>query len=209
MCRVKCNRGFTLVEIIVVIVLLGILSIATTIGINAYSQRSVFNQAYQLQKDISHIQALALANNLALRLTFSQSTSQSGFTSYRYTVICRTTTASSPCTSQNAIPINPVTGQLFDVLLTDSVILQATIGASTTIATLPVSVDFDSVGRPASASGLIATEPVNTFRLSTANTLPAKGNTAPAIVTLHPLTGFSSVTNCGVLTNGVKPTNCP
>ena len=121
--------GFTLIELVTTIVVIGILSAVVMANINARAQHSVTTQADQLRRDLSHIQMLAISRGRRLRLTTTSTT---------YTVAVCTTSA---CGATTALT-DPATGQNFSVTLTNGV----TIAGST--------LDFDSLGRPQSNGSL-------------------------------------------------------
>lgn len=158
--------GFTLIEMIVVLSIIGVLAVSVMVQMNATSARAAVNQADQLRRDLSHIQMLALSWGVTLRL----STAADGKS---YSVTCRGTNAYTPCTTLDMVPTDPATGRSFSVILTDNVLIAPTSNL----------VDFDSLGRPTSGGVIITTNPARTYTLS--------GNGASATVTLRPVTGFA------------------
>lgn len=134
-------RGFTLVELIITILLIGIFSAVMVINISAKIGHSVTTQADQLRRDLSHIQLLAISRSSRLRLLVN---------SGGYTVVA---CATSACSTTNALT-DPATGENFSVTLTDGVTLSPS--GST--------LDFDSMGRPQSGGSLMATN--RTYTLS-------------------------------------------
>jgi MSHA pilin protein MshC len=161
--RHLCN-GFTLVELIIVLIVTGILAAVSVTSITAKKTYAVNTQADQLRRDLSHAQLLALSWGVALRLTAS---------STGYAVTCRSTNTGTPCTTLGGQPSDPATGNSFGVTFTDSVTM--TSSCST--------VDFDSMGRPISGTTLLITNPVCTYTLT--------GNGRSVIVYLRPLAGFA------------------
>lgn len=153
-------RGFTLAEFIITIVILGILSAAVMTNMSAKAQHSVITQADQLRRNLSHTQFLAISRGARLRLT----TSANGYA----VTVC----ASSACAATSAL-IDPATGQAFSVTLTDGVTLSP---AGNTL-------DFDSLGRPASGGSLLSTNPARTYTLT--------GSGRSVSVSILPLTGFA------------------
>lgn len=127
------SGGFTLVELVITIILIGILSAVVMTNISAKAQHSVTTQADEFRRNLSHLQLLAISQGVRLRLT----TASTGYT----VVVCTT----SACTATNALA-DPATGQNFSVPLTDGV----TFSSASTL-------DFDSLGRPQSGGSLITT----------------------------------------------------
>lgn len=137
------TSGFTLLELVITMVFVGILAAVTVTRISALAQHSVTVQADVFRRDLSHIQLLATSNGSRLRLLVN-----SGGTNYSV-VTCTT----SACTT-TATLTDPATGANFNVNLTDNVKLT------------PVSstLDFDSLGRPQAGGSLITT--ARSFTLS-------------------------------------------
>lgn len=163
------RRGFTLVEMIAVMLIVGVLAAAVVVRIGATNDRAAINQADQFRRNLSHIQMLALGWGVTLRLA----TAADGKS---YFVTCRSYVSGTPCptaTSVGTIPIDPVTGEDFSVTLTDGVL----------ISPAGNSIDFDSLGRPVSAGSLIATNPARSYTLS--------GGGTNATILLRPITGFA------------------
>jgi MSHA pilin protein MshC len=165
-------KGYTLVEIIVVLVVMGILSIATMLRLDSVTQRDVINQADLLRRDLAHLQAIALSTGLALRLNGNSGS---------YTVTCLTVASGTPCMTAGATLIDPVSNSAFAVTLRPGVKLTVVNSVNVDAPTI----DFDSVGRPFEAGVLLATNPARTFILTGA------GETSK--VTLQPITGFTEV----------------
>lgn len=126
------SAGFTLVELIIAIILIGILSAIVITNISAKAQHSVITQADELRRNLSHIQLLAISQGKRLQL----SVNLGGYTVYE----CPDTA----CTNPSIVTTDPATGQPFVVTLTDGV-------AFTSDSTL----DFDNLGRPQSGGSLI------------------------------------------------------
>lgn len=156
------HHGFTLLELVIVIMLLGILSAAVMLNINAQAQHSVTIQADEFRRNLSHIQLLSISQSKRLRL----STNALGTS---YTVVSCTTSA---CSSTSAV-IDPATGANFSVAMTDGVTLAPTNNI----------LDFDSLGRPQSGGNLIASSPARTY------TLAGSGRSVQVLVS--PITGFA------------------
>lgn len=162
-------RGVTLIELVVTIALVGILSAVTVARVTTTSARSVANQADRMRRDLAHVQMLAMTWGVAL-----------GFnaTTTGYYVTCRSTRTGTPCTTLNATPTDPATGDPFSVTLTDSV----TIGRAS-------SVDFDSMGRPMSGTTLLSANPCASFTLS----YTSGSTTVSSTVSVRPITGLAEV----------------
>lgn len=156
------SSGFTLVEFIVTIIVIGILSAVVLTNLNTVAQHSVITQADEFRRNLSHIQLMAISQGQRLRLSVN-----AGGTSYSV-VSCNT----SACTATSAVT-DPATGQNpFSVTLTDGV----------TIAPTSSTLDFDSLGRPQSGGSLITG--TKTYTLS--------GSGQSAFVGVLPITGFAS-----------------
>lgn len=128
------STGFTLVELVIAIVIIGILSAVVITNISARAQHSVTVQADEFRRNLSHLQLLAISQSSRLRLSVNAAGTN-------YTVVSCTTSA---CTATSALT-DPVTGQNFSVDLTDGV----------TLAPASNILDFDSLGRPQSGGNLI------------------------------------------------------
>ncbi len=135
-------NGFTLLEFVIIILLIGILSATVSLKLSAPGQYSVTTQADAFRRDLSHIQLLAISTDQRLHL----SVNTQGYT----VATCKT----SACLATNPLT-DPATGQNFSVTLTDGV----TFSSASTL-------DFDSLGRPQSGGNLIATNPARTYTLS-------------------------------------------
>jgi len=131
-------RGFTLVEFVIVVILVGILAATVMISFNAGRQHSVVVRADEFRRAISHAQLTALSQGARLRLT----TTASGYS------VCDTATCP-------AILTDPTTGGPFSADFSgENVILSAAPIAA---------IDFDSMGRPQSGGALLATTTTFTF----------------------------------------------
>lgn len=151
MCHCAANRnrngGFTLIEFVVVIVILGVVSTYAIVKIPSPAEATLPSQARTLASNLRHAQNLAIT--WGERLVVSASGSS-------YSVACRTAATTAPC---NASPvIDPVTGSSFRVSLQKGV----SFGTPTT-----ASLDFDSLGRPVDSNGVLLTaEPSASYTLS-------------------------------------------
>jgi prepilin-type N-terminal cleavage/methylation domain-containing protein len=155
--------GFSLIELVVVIVMTGVLSAVAVISINAKAQHSATVQADQFRRDLSHLQLLAISQANRLKLTVAS-------TGYS---VCLAATVT--CNLANAIA-NPATGAAFSVLLTDGVGFTGGTG----------DYYFDSLGRPvAGATGVaLVADPI----LFSVNGV---GRTTAVDITVLPITGFA------------------
>ncbi|MBW2570636.1 MAG: prepilin-type N-terminal cleavage/methylation domain-containing protein [Deltaproteobacteria bacterium] len=73
----KNEHGFTLIEIIMVIVIIGILAFVAIQKYSAKSDISLATAADMIRSDIRSVQALAMAQHASKTLTFSSSTQYS------------------------------------------------------------------------------------------------------------------------------------
>ena len=162
----KDCSGFTLIETLTVLILLGVLAVNVVVHWPADDELKLPAQADLMASHIRHLQSLAMYWGQPLRLTISNGS---------YSVSCVSTTAGSPCNGSNPV-IDPVTGQAFSTTLESGITLKEVSGLTTT--------GFDTLGRPVSGGSLISTTPARTFTLSAGT---------DATVTLSPLTGFVSV----------------
>jgi MSHA pilin protein MshC len=129
----RIQRGVTLVELVVVIVVVGILSaFVMTSGILAGTY-SVPSQADTLARDLRHVQALAQSWGRSLRVTITTAGANGS-----YAVSC-VTAGAAPC---NVSPvIDPATGSSYTRSLSQDAVLAGT-----------TSLDFDSFGKPSAAA---------------------------------------------------------
>ena len=171
------QRGFTLLELIVVMTVASILAMTIATRMNATSDRAAINQADQLRRDIAHIQVLALSWGVGLRLAIASDGSG-------YSVVCPDATlAGTPCAAATAPPCIgkfPDTGKCFSIAysatLTDGVKMTPQGGM----------MYFDSLGRPLTSAGVLVTgNPASTYTLT--------GGATTATVTVRPITGFAQV----------------
>ncbi len=132
MTSIRC-RGFTLIELVITMVMMGILSAVVVTDISAKAQHSVTTQADQFRRNLSHLQLLAISRGARLRLTVA-----AGGAGYSVA-----TCATSACTTRSAL-VDPETGANFSVVL-DGV----------TLSPAGNILDFDSLGRPQSGGSLI------------------------------------------------------
>ncbi len=159
-------RGFTLIELVITIVILGIISAVVMINFGAKAQHSVTAQADEFRRNLSHLQLLAISQGARLKLTVAP-------TSYSVCLAALTGT----CDANSAI-IDPATGARFSVPLVD--------GAQFTSIPGNGSYYFDTLGRPVqAATGSLLVEGTTIFNLN------GVGRAAPVTVTVLPITGFA------------------
>lgn len=201
-----------MLEIVVVLVLIGILGTIALVKIRASSQIDAIESADVLRRDIARIQAIALKTGVPLRLnvgieitdvcnnvaTSSYTTnittlpplgqSCKRFVRPAYWVSCPKVIPNTLCLNTTEPIKDPITNANFKFpteTYNFGVYEKFAISASDAASTLASSVDFDSIGRPWSGTGLIASNPARTFRLSAAS--------STATVILRPITGFAEV----------------
>ena len=127
--------GFTIVELIFVIVMVSILSVYAMMRSYSTGELSLPSQAQKMASDIRHAQTLATTQGKRLRITITAAANGN------YKVLpCTVNAGVVTCT---ATPVtDPVTGAGFSVNLKNGVVLAGT-------ATL----DFSSLGQPLDSSG--------------------------------------------------------
>lgn len=131
------NAGFTIVELVMVIVVLGIISVYAVTRSAPPAEVTLPSQAQKMASDIRHAQTLATTWGRRLRITITEGANGT------YNVSC-VTAGAAPC---NANPvIDPATGNGFNVALQQNVQLAGT-------ATL----DFNSLGQPTAAANYTLT----------------------------------------------------
>lgn len=162
------SHGFSLVELIIVIVVLGILAATVVLSLGAKAQHSVTTQADQFRRNLSHLQLLAISQGVRLMLTVETN----GYS------VCNAVPVTANCNLAN--PTNaiddPATGAKFSVALKDGV--QFTSGTG--------SYYFDTLGRPVqAATGSLLVAGDTPFNLN--------GVSRPTAVTVTvlPITGFA------------------
>lgn len=127
-------HGFTLMELLIVLVLVGILSGYVVLKTNDADSLLLQGYANRFAQHIKHAQMLAMSWGRPLTITVS---------STGYQVSCSSASAASPCNSTPVI--DPATGQGFIVSLSDSVSLLDT-----------GTIEFDPLGRPLQSGSLSA-----------------------------------------------------
>ncbi len=158
------RNGFTLLELAIVIILIGVLSATVMINLQTVAQHSVTVQAELFKRNLSHIQLLSISQSRRLRLSVNALGTS-------YSVVSCTTSA---CTTTNTLT-DPATGANFNIALTDGVTLTPTNNI----------LDFDSLGRPQSGGNLIAASPARTYIFA--------GNGRSVQITVSPITGFAQI----------------
>ena len=159
--------GFTVVELVITMVLIGILSAVVANRISAKGQHSVTVQADLLRRNLSHLQLLAISESVRLNLTV---------VSGGYTV---SSCSASGCTGTVT---DPATGAAFSVNVTTNDDGSA---SGVTFTGGIGSYYFDSLGRP-----VVAATGGNLATLSSVFTLSGSGNCVQ--VTVLPITGFAT-----------------
>ena len=157
------SGGFSFIELIVTLVMMGVVSAVAVINIRAQDQHSATVQADQFRRNLSHLQLLAISQGARLKLTVAS-------TGYS---VCLAATAT--CNAANSIN-DPATGSGFSVTLTDSV--SFTVGTGDYY--------FHSLGRPVTAeTGAALITGTTTFSLN------GVGRATAVDVTVLPITGFA------------------
>jgi MSHA pilin protein MshC len=133
------EAGFTLMELIIVIVVVGLLSAYAMMRNSSSSVFSLLSQAQTLASDIKHVQTMATVWGKSLSI------SASGGVNGTYSVSC-TTVGAAPCNTNPVI--NPATGTAFTISLQKGVSLSG-----------PASLVINSLGQPAAgAQYVLSTE---------------------------------------------------
>jgi prepilin-type N-terminal cleavage/methylation domain-containing protein len=160
-----CRAGYTLIELIVVVLVISILGATVMLRMSTASDRAAMTQADQLRRDFSHAQSLALSWGVPLRFSIS-----SGGTGYAFS--CPVIAPGTPCTASGATPLDPATGTPFSVVMTDGVL----------ISPVNSTLDFDSLGRPIAGTALRSLP--SAYVVSSTN--------KSVTVTVQPITGFAT-----------------
>lgn len=170
--RIARARGFTLIELVIVIVAIGILSATAMIGIGARAQHSVTAQADQFRRALSHLQLLAISQGGRLQLKVEAGS---------YTVCDAAKLTCAWATKDDDALADPATGEKFSIRLDDGAQFTTIPGTGTYY--------FDSLGRPVQAStGAALVVGPTTFKLN------GVGRTPAVTVTVLPITGFAQTT---------------
>jgi prepilin-type N-terminal cleavage/methylation domain-containing protein len=159
-------RGFTLIELVMVIVVVSILGVVVLTRYHEPAETAVSIEADRLGRDIRHVQLLAMTWGQTLRLTMAGTS---------YGVTCASGSATPPC--NGALPVN-------DPAITDqsgNPAFTRTLQSGITVA--GAALDLDALGRPVSGGVLINGD--TTYTLT--------GGSETSTVTAARLTGFVSV----------------
>ena len=125
------EAGFTLVELVIVIVGVGVLAAYAIMKNGSAGVYSLLSQAQTVAGDVRHVQALATTWGKRLRITTVS-------TSGTYSVSC-VNTGAFPCDTNPVI--NPATGSAYTVAVQQGATLAG-----------PGTLDISSLGRPSSAA---------------------------------------------------------
>ena len=128
------EAGFTLMELVIVLVVVGVLSAYAMMKNSSSSVFSLLSQAQTLASDIKHVQSMATVWGKSLTI------SSAGGANGTYSVSC-TNGGGAPCNSSNPV-INPSTGTPFTVSLEKGVILSPS----------PATLVINSLGKPAASA---------------------------------------------------------
>ena len=131
------RAGFTLVELVIVIVVLGIVSVYAAMKSVSAAEATLPSQAQKMASDIRHTQTLAYTWGKRLRISITSGVNGS------YSVSC-VTAGASPCDTSPVI--DPATGNGFSVALQKNVVLDPS-----------PTLDFNSLGQPSAAVSYTAT----------------------------------------------------
>lgn len=130
--------GFTLVELVIVIVVLGVISAYAVMKSVSPAEFTLPSQAQKLASDIRHAQTLAYTSGNRMRLTITAGTNGT------YGVTC--VTGSAPCNTD------------FSVTLQKDVVLAGT----------PTTLDFTSLGQPSAGASYTLTSGSSTVTVAVA-----------------------------------------
>ena len=129
---IKSQSGFTLVELVIVIVIVGVLSAYAVMRNSSPATYALLSQAQTMASDIRHVQSLATTWGKSLRITAVVGANGT------YSVSC-VASGAAPC---NASPvINPATGAAFSVALQQGAVLSG-----------PATLDISSLGQPSASA---------------------------------------------------------
>jgi MSHA pilin protein MshC len=129
------EAGFTLMELIIVLVVVGLLSAYALMRNSSSSVFSLLSQAQTMASDVKHVQTMATVWGKSLTISATAGTNGT------YSVSCSTVGA-APCNTNPVI--NPATGTAFTISLQKGVALSG-----------PATLVINSLGQPASAAQYI------------------------------------------------------
>lgn len=158
------DRGFTLIELVMVLMLVGILSTYAVVRIPAQNELVLHSQTALLLTHLRHAQSLSLSWGQPLRFTLSSS---------GYSVSCVNFPIASPC-DVNPV-LDPVTGSAFTVNVEPGISLSLIPVGTTTI-------EFDSLGRPVASGSLI----------STISQITLTSDGVSRVISVYPVTGYAA-----------------
>jgi len=159
--------GFTLIDLIVVMVIFSILAAYGVMKINKKGDDTLWYQGQRMARDIRHVQVLSSTWGKPLKIVS---------TSTGYRVECITAGA-SPCNASAGTALtDPATGKAFSTTLQYGV----TLSPATTIY-------FDIQGRPVNSDGVTinTTAPITTYSVTYSGT--------SVTIAVAPITGFLTV----------------
>ena len=128
----KPPMGFTLIELVIVIVMLSVLAVFAIGRSISSAEATVSSQADMMAREIRHTQMLATTWEKRLRLSITAGANGV------YGVSC-VTAGAAPCNSSPVI--DPVTGNAMQITLQYNVALAG-----------PATLDFNSIGTPSAAA---------------------------------------------------------
>jgi MSHA pilin protein MshC len=130
--RLTRQSGFTLIELVIVLMVMGVLSVYAAMNNSNPAAYTLRSQAERMASDLRHVQTLATTWGRSLRITVAPGANGS------YSVSC-VNAGTFPCNSSPVI--NPVTGSAFTVSLQQGAALAG-----------PTTLDIDSLGKPSAAA---------------------------------------------------------
>lgn len=142
------ESGFTLMELVIVIVVVGVLSAYAMMRNSSSSVFSLLSQAQTLASDIKHVQSMATVWGKSLSISVV------GGANGTYSVSC-TTAGAAPCNTNPVI--NPATGTAFTISLQKGVELSG-----------PGTLVINSLGQPTAAAQYVLTTDGNSISVDVA-----------------------------------------